>query len=83
MNKMRQRRRSYSSTTGADYVKCPFFRGHEKNCILCESCIAANDVHKFKTAAEKDWHKETFCEKEYKKCMHYITVMHWDWPEDE
>ena len=73
----------YSATSGTDYVKCPFFVAHEKKAIRCEGVIGGCRCSNiFSSAEEKGFHMVTYCENRFDRCEHYISVMHWQWPEE-
>ena len=69
---------------GSDDIICPFFQAHSEKAILCEGHIPDTKTEiKFKTKGEKNKQQEVYCEGIYKKCEHYIAVMHFRWPEDD
>ena len=73
-----------SSTSQTSYVLCPFFIAHGKREIVCEGLIdACTCVRKFRNCEDKEFQKKTYCEQEYQRCEHYLSVMHWKWSDDE
>lgn len=75
--------RRTTSTTGTVYILCPFFKSHGSREIICEAeiegCVCGI---RFDTGEKKEWFKQCYCEKEYKRCEHYLSVMHWKWEEE-
>lgn len=74
----------YSTTSGADYTLCPFFKGHSRREILCEAhpdrCVC---VMRFETAGEKEQHKQTYCDMRYRYCEHYISLIDYKYSEED
>ncbi len=83
--------RRTSATSGADYVLCPYYiaesakhQGNGGREIICRGLIPdARDCVRFRTPAQKEFHKHTFCEGCYRRCERYISITHWLWDEDE
>lgn len=72
------------SGRGADHILCPFFRAHSAREILCESHIPGSKsvLIRFDSEHKKIKQQRIFCECEYRKCEHYLSVKHFMW-EDE
>lgn len=50
-------------------VKCPYYRGEEKNDIFCESLIGDNKLRlRFETKADFKKHEHDFCMGDYSRC---------------
>lgn len=74
----------HSATAGTSYVRCPFFKAHENQAIICEGSIdGSNCAQRFKSRDDKEFHKRTYCENQYRRCEHYLSVMHWKWSGDD
>ena len=72
------------SGKAAQFILCPLFCAHSERKILCEGHIPnTRTEQQFKTKGEKTQQQTIFCEGCYKKCEHYISVMHFRWNEDE
>lgn len=72
------------SGKGADDILCPMFHAHNDRNILCEGHVPDTRAEiKFRSTAQKNQHEKIFCEGCYKKCEHYISVMHFRWEEDK
>ena len=72
------------SGKSADYILCPFFHAHGDRTILCEGNIPdTRSEVKFKNKVEKNQHQTIFCEGCYNKCEHYLSVIHFQWKEEE
>ena len=73
-----------SSTAGTGDIRCPFFVAHSDREIVCEGLIdRCRSCMRFRDPNDKSFQQETFCEKEYKRCEMYQSIMHWKWDEDE
>lgn len=73
-----------SSTSQTSYVQCPFFIAHGKREIVCEGLIdECTCIRRFRRSEDKEFQKKTYCEREYARCEHYLSVMHWKWEEGE
>ena len=81
---MSEHRDRVSSTTNTAVICCPFFIMHGKTEIVCEGLIDGTKMTcSFDRAEDKKWHQCNYCEKNYKRCEIYCSVMHWKWPEDD
>ena len=79
---MKAKKRSIT-TSGERYILCPLFRAHGATEIMCEGVVPeTNSCIRFRNSAEKEWHRKTYCECKYKKCEQYLSVIHWQWPEE-
>lgn len=77
-------KRVVSSTSQTSYVQCPFFIAHGKREIVCEGLIdGCTCCRRFDRAEDKQFQKQTYCEKEYQRCEHYLSVMHWKWADED
>ena len=74
-----------SSTAGTGDIKCPYFVAHSDTEIVCEGLIdRCRAAMRFRDPDDKKFHKETFCENQYKRCEMYISTDHWKyWEEDQ
>ena len=78
------KQRRPSSTTGTKKIMCPFFVAHSESEIVCEGMIeGCRSCMKFKKPDRKKFHQTIYCEKEYKRCEMYCSIMHWKWPEEQ
>ena len=69
-----------SSTAGTGDIRCPFFVAHNEQEIVCEGIIdGCRSCLRFRETAGKKFHQETYCEKEYKRCEMFLSIMHWKW----
>ena len=81
---MNEKRDWLSSTQGTALLRCPFFMAHGEQEIKCEGVIDGTSIKTtFCSRDEKRWHQEIYCEKEYKRCEMYCSIMHWKWPEEK
>lgn len=72
-----------STTSGTGAIGCPYFVAHGNRDIMCEGIIeGSRTVTKFRSAEEKTFHQETFCEKCWKKCEIYASVKHFRWDDE-
>jgi hypothetical protein len=71
------------TTHGERDVLCPFFRAHGATEIICEGVVPeTNSCMRFRDSKGKEWHRKTYCVCKYKKCEQYLSVIHWQWPDD-
>ena len=72
------------SGRGADHILCPYFKAHSEREILCESHVpdSKSILMKFDSEHKKKNQQRIFCEGEYKRCEHYLSVKHFRWDED-
>ena len=64
-----------------DEMLCPAFRGCTEYEIRCESHIpeSSSVVIRYTNNRLCEKQKRLFCEGEYKRCEHYITLKHMKW----
>lgn len=73
----------HSSTTGTSYIMCLFFIAHEKKAIFCEGLICGTKCATlFDSEEEKRFHQKTYCENKYCRCEVYLSISHWQWPDE-
>ena len=78
-----------------DNVLCPFFieqqtssknvpRSVRERLILCRSVLptATHSRETFQTKELRVQHQRIFCEGCYDRCEKYVSIMHWQWPEE-
>lgn len=72
------------NSRGADHILCPYFKAHSEREILCESHVpdSKSVVLKFDSEHKKKTQQRIFCEGEYKRCEHYLSVKHFRWEDD-
>ncbi len=74
----------YSCTRGTGGVLCPYFIGHGESEICCEGHIPETRIRiKFRSGKDKTFHTTTYCECQYRRCEHYLSVEHFRWPDDD
>lgn len=82
--------RNSSGTAGyGDDVRCPFFVAYgdpqrDARSILCEGDVPDTKSKMiFKGKTQRDFHAKVYCEHGYKRCEHYLSVMHHQWNDDQ
>jgi len=74
----------FTSTSGADNIRCPFFVGHNKTDIICEGIIDGSRTRcAFAREDDKSFQQQCYCEREYQRCEIYLSIMHWRWQDDK
>lgn len=62
-------------------VKCPYYKGEEKQMIFCEGVQEGSAIHlAFDTSTNLKDYKNRFCKKDYNRCL--LADMHnrkWDY----
>ena len=72
------------SGRAAQFIRCPYFLAHSERAILCEGVIPDTRAeHKFQSKAEKATQQQLYCEGNYEKCEHYLSVLHFNWKDEE
>lgn len=59
---------------GCETAKCPFYQAETTNTIKCEGDISQYSVQIFNGKEKKKAHKRTYCDREFKKCAHYMRI---------
>ena len=77
---------SYASKHG-ECVRCPFFvRYGEKDdarSITCEGDVPdTRSKIIFESMTKRDFQRLTYCENQYTRCEHYLSVIHHRWPDE-
>ena len=78
----------YRATSG-DCVLCPFWIAYgdprsDARSIICEGDIPDSRCKTiFKGMTQRDFHAKTYCENHYKRCEHYISIIHHRWQDDD
>jgi hypothetical protein len=73
-----------------EYAVCPFYvepkSVYSKDNFICCKCTiptASGSRLIFPSRKEKDEHLKLYCECQYRRCEQYLSIMHWQWPEEE
>lgn len=82
--------RNSSGTGGRAYcVQCPFWVAYgnpatDARSVYCEGEVPDTQTKMiFKGKTQLDQHRMIYCENQYKRCEHYISVMHHRWKDDD
>ena len=83
--KAEQKPRKLSSTAGTGDILCPFFQAHNETNIRCMDIYPGTSSiqAQFENRREKNFHMDTYCKGNFKKCWLYDTAMRMIWDEKE
>lgn len=76
--------REISGTAGSGGILCPFYIAQGSTDIICEGTVPETTcTQRFKYKTDKQRQQESFCEGCFKRCEHYIAVMHFKYWDEE
>lgn len=66
----------YSSTSGTGEVRCPFFKGHGRNEIVCEGLVDRSSIIlRYQSTGDKEMQSTLYCKGLYSYCEIYNMLM--------
>lgn len=73
---------SYTDTSGADMIKCPFFSQHGAGDICCEGLVGKETIHRFHDPKERRDFEKRYCEGNQKNCWYHLMLMQAKYPQE-
>lgn len=73
-----------ATSTGADYIKCPFFHEHGDYAIKCEGLIPGSEtIAAFRKKEEKLKQQHIFCEDCWERCEIARSIRAYNYSDDD